>query len=189
MATQKSPQTFDQWLEQAKRLRTAAMAAEVDLLMFLVRFEEQGPWRDAGYNAFASLIRQYKLTRPDRYEEFKAARSKLGDDQRIHRIGIGATIEAGKIKSRVTRDTYVAEAELRVDDEGFPWSDEQAERARLRVQPDPPGELRRTKQQSKTELRLAEAEHAIDALQEENRRLLAENKSLRRQLGIREVTP
>ncbi len=178
-----SKKTFETYLQEAQQLRQASIAAETTLLLFLVEFEAAGVWRDAGFNTFASLIRQYKLTRPERLEEFKVGRGKLDDDSIVNAIGASATIQAGKIRDDKTRGSYVDEAKLRVRDDGFPWSEEQAERARMRVSPDVAKPLMRVARESRIEKELAEAEAVIATLREENRTLKDENKALRKLVG------
>lgn len=180
-----SKRTFEQWLIEAQGLRRDALAAETKLLAFLVEFEESGAWQDGGFNTFAMLIRQYKLTRPERLEEFKIAQADTKNlpTHVIDVIGSDATIQAGKIKDPKVRADYVKEAKLRVEQDGFPWSPEQAERARVRVQPDPPKPLMRVERMSKAERDLAEAEAVIETLKAENAELKKENRELKKRLG------
>lgn len=171
--------TFDKWMEEAQGLRREAHAAETRLLLFLVDFEKSGAWRDGGFNTFATLLRQYKLTRSERFEEFKSARGKIDDDV-IVTIGASATLQANKIGDRKTRDDYIREAELRVASDGFPWSEDQAERARIRVSPDPPKLLMRVARENRVERDLAEAREVIETLRAENESLRGEIKELKR---------
>lgn len=170
--------THEQWLMEACRLRETMMAAEADLLLFLIGFEESEVWKDAGFNTFAMVIRQYNLTRPERYAEFKAARSRI-DDSVLRRIGVGAAVQANRIKDKKVFNGYVEEAKLRVEDAGFPWSDEQAERQRMRVAPDPPKPPVRLTHDSKLRKMLAEKDAIIEELQVEIEELRRENAELR----------
>jgi hypothetical protein len=177
-------QTFESMLEQAQVLRNEALGAETRLLLFLIDFEDSGLWKDGGFNTFATLIRQHKLTRPERYEEFKLAAGKLGAKD-VQTIGVGATIQAGRIGDGKTRVEYVAEAKLRVEQDGFPWSEEQAERARMRVSPDAAKPLMRVARQSRLEQELAEAEALIATLKERVEKLETENAKLRGKVAAR----
>jgi hypothetical protein len=166
-------QTFESMIEQAQVLRNEALKAQTRLHLFLME--------DGGFNTFASLIRQYKLSRPETYAEFKESTSKVSVED-IEVIGLSATIEASKIVSIKARSAYVAEARLRVEQEGFPWSREQAERARQRISPDGSKPLVRLARQSRLEQELAEAEKLIRTLKERVKQLEQENAKLKGKL-------
>jgi len=179
--------SFEFYLREAQALRNDAIASETRLLLFLVEFEASDTWRDAGVASFEMLIRQYKLTRTERYTDFRAALALL-DDAVVSAIGANAAIQASKIRSASTRRDYVAEATMRVKEDGFPWSADQAERARIRVSPDPPKPLMRVARVSRTEKQLAEAEQLIETLREENTNLKKENQLLKKMLGKKAST-
>ena len=173
---------FEQWMSKAQELRNAALLAETDLMLFLMKFEESGPWKDVGFNTFATVIRQYKLTRPERYAEFKVSAGKIDvDDLRI--IGVGAATQAVKINDRKTLHEYIKAAKLRVEEDGFPWSDEQAERARMRVSPDLPKPLRATERENRMAKLLAEKDALIESLRAELAEKEAEIETLQKQLA------
>jgi chromosome segregation ATPase len=184
-----SKKKFEQYLEEAQRFRAACFHAEFDMLLFLVEFETSDTWRDAGFNTFATVIREYKLTRPERFAEFKVARKKLDDDETIRTIGVEAALQAHKIPTSKARAEYLQEAKIRVKNDGFPWTKEQAERTRMRISPDLPKPLTRVASMNRTEKELAEAEALIDTLRLELaeaeaqiEQLKKENQQLNKQL-------
>lgn len=183
-----SKEKFETWIEKAQALWSKWMAAETELLTFLVDFEANGPWKDAGYNTFAMLLRQYNLTRPERYEEFKLSLKKI-DTSKIRAIGVGAAIQAIRISDKKTRDDYVHAAELRTEETGFPWSDQEAERQRMRVSPDGPKPLVRVATENTLKRKLAETENALEEMRTENEQLKRENRDLKKKLGQKASSP
>lgn len=184
-----SKQTFESMIETAQALRNQVMLVESKLLRYLIDFEASDLWKDAGYNTFSAVLKKYRLADVTRFEAFKAALSKGLTLADVDVIGTEATIQAGMIVANKARSEYVEEAKLRVAEDGFAWSSEQARNARLRIQPDPPKPLARVTKLSAQERELAELQQENAQLKAANEKLKAENDKLRKQIASAKVPP
>jgi hypothetical protein len=180
-----SKPTFDSMIRTAQDLRSQVMLVESKLFKYLIDFEESDLWKNAGYNTFAHVLKKFRLADVGRFEMFKTALSKGLTLDVVDVIGTEATIQAGMIVANKARAEYVQEAQLRVAEDGFAWSGEQARNARLRVQPDPAKPLARVTRLSAQERELAELQQECAQLSAENESLKAENAKLRKQLEKR----
>jgi hypothetical protein len=161
--------TFEAWVEEARELRASLFAAEARLLSFLLDFERSGPWQDAGFSSFDKVLETHRLCSSTKYREFVAASDML-DAGTIAKIGAPAARCAAKIPDQKKRNLYIEAASLRVDDSGFPISEERAREMLQDISPSEkvPDNVRRVRQETS---RLAEAENVIRTLKSENAKL------------------
>ena len=94
-----SLKSIDEFIEQAKRLRTDAEDAEARFLLFLREFElkREDLWKTAGVAAFDGFLQSTQLCNSARYRNFVAGTSVVHGD--AEGIGANATIAAGHFRT------------------------------------------------------------------------------------------
>lgn len=86
MTEQQNSMSFEEWLNEVKRLRSLSAAAEADFLSLVQwgedKWDTDVPWRaGGGYANFSDLLAQTNLVDPKRYTKFKDAVGIFGLDK------------------------------------------------------------------------------------------------------------
>ena len=179
--------TKSEWVAQAKQLREAMFHAKVEFFTFLCAFDDSGMWREGqSFNSFGKFAEFERLCRAADYEEFRLARSVIPLDV-VNTIGVDASCCAAQIKNKDFRQRYIADATAYAQEQGFPWSSQNAQNARNKYE-SPAGhvsERERNELLAQTKLQQAQAavvslRKRVKELEAENKRLDAENKKLKK---------
>lgn len=73
--------TYEELVDECKRLRAAAEAAEGEFFRFLMRVERdhESVWREAGCSTFEQFLRSNNLVKVDRYALFVKGTERIGE--------------------------------------------------------------------------------------------------------------
>ena len=97
---------FEQYIAEAKALRSAYSDAGVDFYLFLMRFEaDEAAWKVGidgamGWATFADALQAGEIVRVSKYERFKTALRVCGGSERVRALGLDAAFEVVLIPDR-----------------------------------------------------------------------------------------
>jgi len=167
-----SLKSIDEFIEQAKRLRTDAEDAEARFLLFLREFElkREDLWKTAGVAAFDGFLQSTQLCNSARYRNFVAGTSVVHGD--AEGIGANATIAAGHFRTPTQEATkeFVSRCGKFRDVHGVAPS-EQTSREWV-------------KQLDQAEPKVVRQASRLRQLEAENQQLKADKRGLERKLSV-----
>lgn len=168
--------TYEQLIEECKRMRARHERAEAEFFLFLMKVdvEHTETWREAGCSDFDQFLRSNHLGKPDRYRAFAAGVAKVGVEAALSN-GAPWTMSAGVLAATTPEalPAFSARAEAFVASESVAPSEEAVRqwRAELDTRASPPAgisrasELVRLREENKVlRAKLAAAEARIAEL-------------------------
>jgi hypothetical protein len=158
---------FNEWLKQARELRTSMYEHEAEFFFFLIESEQKPlfPWKGT-WNTFEDVLRSENLVDAAKYTRFRDALTKI-PAERARELGYDSFVSAARVEDVVKRKLVVKELQLRTAARHVPLSRREANRV---VQDIAPVER--------------PARHVESALK--HAKLEAENKALRRRVSVLE---
>jgi len=171
--------TLEQFIAEAKRLRTLADDAEGDFLSYLYEAEQvTGLWKDTGLT-FLQFLEQTNLCRPSRYDGYRAARNGLGA-KGIEGVGIHAVVAAGRFRDAGKQREMLDEARTWERTNGTPISAQTVSRLASDLRSRILGAGAGHKSYTALASELVAAKEECDRLRVENATLRAEIRQLRK---------
>jgi len=172
---------FEQWLEKARALRSAANEAEVEFYLHLIEGEKMKEEWQATFLTFEALLKDTELADPARYTKFREA-MKMVDVNIARRLGIEAVIGLAHIKSSDNRQKGIASMLQWSNDRGGVHPSRQTVERQIQciepVQREPLS-LKRAMLQQREHEELVALRRRIKELETENARLKGELEKVR----------
>jgi hypothetical protein len=100
------------------------------------------------YTSFDSLLVENNICDSHRYRNYFAAQTVVPPEV-AEKIGAPSTIQAAKIEDPARRRKFIEAASRRFEDEGVPWSEQQAKVQRKQIAGQPPTDSRLNKRISR----------------------------------------
>ena len=171
--------TFEQFLKHAKELRRKSFLADTELLLFLVEFEASRTYETAGFSTFTRCLVVYRLASPARFADFKRGLAVVpGKD--VATVGVHAVVDAGKLRAPSKRREFLDAAALKVEQDGFPFSEQTSRNERQRLEAKPGYQPALVRNETRAVGRVAELEALVAKLRADLRERDARIKELER---------
>jgi len=155
--------TFEQFLKHAKELRRKSFLADTELLLFLVEFEASKTYETAGFSTFTRCLVVYRLASPARFADFKRGLAVVpGKD--VATVGVNAVVDAGKLRAPSKRREFLHAAALKVEQDGFPFSEQTSRNERQRLEAKPGYQPALVRNETRATGRVAELEALVAKL-------------------------
>jgi len=155
--------TFEQFLKHAKELRRKSFLADTELLLFLVKFEQSRTYETAGFSTFTRCLVVYRLASPARFADFKRGLAVVpGKD--VATVGVHAVVDAGKLRAPSKRREFLDAAALKVEQDGFPFSEQASRNERQRLEAKPGYQPALVRNETRAVGRVAELEALVAKL-------------------------
>jgi catabolite regulation protein CreA len=171
-------QQFQELVNKLKTLRVSVDNAELELVRE-ARSMELGMkevWSQF-HSAFDEVLEDNHIMDSARYRKLVAAEEAIGPS-RVDTIGADAAVEAIKIPSVKHREEFIEAASRRREDEGVPWSAQQAKTARKSIAGQPPTLSLYNKRVTREEELRSENASLRSKIQGLNRQLKEKNETI-----------
>lgn len=171
---------FDNFVAEAKRLRTRADIAEQEFMEFLLKNEgRESMWRGCGFVSFDNVLDTTQICRPSRYRRWKLSRDIVGEGV-VSRIGIDGAWRAAEIPDVARREACIKHMVDFVDRNKVPVSAQTAQAIQRKYFI--PQKQSREERRDQT---VALLRKEVSELKRENRKLSKENRRLAKLLEAR----
>ena len=180
--------TLEMLVSELKALRIAVDTARAALFdrAHQIETEYASLWKEAGFASFDGFLKAHDICDTRFYRDYLGA-MKIPEVEGVSSaIGVYAAVAAGQIANRGRREKYLQAAVMRFEQDGVPWSSQEARAQAKSIAGTPPKDSNLNKQATERDrlhAEVVELKKKLHAAEREVLGLREENEKLKRKLA------